>query len=68
MNDGERKKVRGICGRTRMGRLVVLYLDRGEESMMCLNINKWLEIQRERGSWPNLLIKKFLRHRDSSRK
>lgn len=67
MNDGEREKVRGICGRTRMGRLVVLYLDRGEESMMRLNIGKWLEI-REGASWPKLLIKKFLRHRDSSRK
>lgn len=67
MNDGEREKVRGICGRTRMGRLVVLYLDRGEESMMRLNIGKWLEI-REGDSWPKLLIKKFLRHRDSSRK
>lgn len=68
MNDIERKKVRRICGRTRMGCLVVLYLDRGEESMMRLNISKWLEIRRERGSWPKLLIKKFLRHRDSSRK
>ena len=67
MNDGEREKVRGICGRTRMGRRVVLYLDRGEESMMRLNIGKWLEI-RERYSWTKLLIKKFLRHQDSSRK
>ena len=68
MNDGERKKVRGICGRTRMGRLVVLYLDRGEESMMRLNISRRLEIRGGRGSWPKLLIKKFLRHWDSSRK
>ena len=68
MNDGEREKVRGICGRTRMGRRVVLYLDRGEESMMRLNIGKWLEIRGGRASWPKLLIKKFLRHRDSSRK
>ena len=67
MNDGEREKVRGICGRTRMGRRVVLYLDRGEESMMRLNISKRLEI---RGGYSRskLLIKKFLRHRDSSRK
>lgn len=68
MNDGEREKVHGICGRTRMGRLVVLYLDRGEESMMRLNIGKWLEIRGGRDSWPKLLIKKFLRHRDSSQK
>lgn len=67
MNDGEREKVRGICGRTRMGRRVVLYLDRGEESMMRLNISKRLEV---RGGYSRskLLIKKFLRHRDSSRK
>lgn len=45
MNDGEREKVRGICGRTRMGRRVVLYLDRGEESMMRLNISKRLEVR-----------------------
>lgn len=51
-----------------MGRLVVLYLDRGEESMMRLNISRRLEIRGGRGSWPKLLIKKFLRHWDSSRK
>lgn len=67
MNDGEREKVRGICGRTRMGRRVVLYLDRGEESMMQLNINKRLE---NRGGYSRYkrLIVKFMRHLHSSRR
>ena len=43
MNDGEKEKVHGLCGRTWMGRRLVWYLNRGEECMMQLNINKRLE-------------------------
>lgn len=61
MNGGEREKVRKLSCRMRVGRCLVMCLDRFEECMMQSNIGEQLKI-REWRARSQRLLQKFMRH------